>query len=88
MKLDGNPWRKSAKVLNNLQELNLLGKIDEIIAAVQRQASSEGFNLANKYQVESAPFCFVNHDEGLTRVYTAYHPFIKNLCHISFSEAE
>ena len=88
MKLDGNPWRKSAKVLNNLQELNLLGKIDEIIAAVQRQASSEGFNLANKYQVESAPFFIVNNDEGLTRIYTAYHRFMKDIFHISVSEAE
>ena len=37
IKVDGNSCRKSARVLKDLKELNLLDKIDEIIAADQRQ---------------------------------------------------
>ncbi|MDJ0735070.1 MAG: hypothetical protein QNJ47_13560 [Nostocaceae cyanobacterium] len=88
IKLDGNPCRKSAKVLNNLQELDLLEKIDEIIAADQRQPSSEGFTLASQYEVESAPFFIVQNDKGLTRVYTAYHRFMKDIFQVSVSEEE
>ncbi|MDJ0582387.1 hypothetical protein [Crocosphaera sp.] len=88
IKLDGNNCRKSAKVLNELQELGLLDKIDEIIAADQRQPSSEGFALANQYQVESAPFFIVKNEEGLTKVYKAYHRFLKDVFNMSISEED
>lgn len=89
IKLDGNFCRKSARVLTNLKELNLLHKIDEIIAADERQQSdSEGFNLARKYQVSSAPFFIVENDQGATKIYTAYYRFMKDVFNISVSESE
>ncbi len=88
IKLDGNNCRKSDKVLNELQELGLLDKIDEIIAADQREPSSEGFALAHQYQVESAPFFIVENDQGLTQVYKAYHRFLKDVFNMSVSEED
>lgn len=89
IKLDGNPCKKSVRVVNNLNELNLLDKIDEIIAADEReQSTSEGFNLARKYQVASAPFFIVENDKGITKIYTAYYRFIKEIFQISVSEED
>lgn len=89
IKLDGNSCRKSARVLNDLKELNLLEKIDEIIAADEReQSSSQGFNLAEKYQVSSAPFFIVENDEGVQKVYTAYYRFMKDIFQVSVSESD
>lgn len=89
IKLDGNSCRKSARVLKNLKELNLLDAIDEIIAADERHESdSEGFNLARKYQVSSAPFFIVENDQGLTEIYTAYYRFMKDVFKISVSESD
>lgn len=89
IKLDGNSCRKSARVLNNLKELNLLDKIDEIIAADEReQSTSEGFNLAIKHKVSSAPFFIVENDEGITKVYTAYYRFMKDVFNILVSEED
>ena len=87
IKLDGNSCRKSARVLNDLKELNLLEKIDEIIAADEReQSTSEGFKLARKYQVSSAPFFIVENDEGIIQIYTAYYRLMKDIFKISVSE--
>ncbi|MGK7940868.1 MAG: hypothetical protein AB4062_12110 [Crocosphaera sp.] len=88
IKLDGNPCRKSAKVLNELEALGLLDKIDEIIAADQRQPSSEGFALAHQYEVDSAPFFIVKNEQGNTQVYKAYHRFLKDVFNRSVSEED
>lgn len=88
IKLDGNSCRKSARVLNDLKELNLLEKIDEIIAADERTSNSAGFNLAKEHQVSSAPFFIVENDEGVSRVYTAYYRFMKDVFKISVSEED
>lgn len=85
IKKDGNSCRKSAKVLKDLEKLNLLDKIDEIIAADERQSSSEGFDLAKKYNVLSAPF-FIVENEGKTKIYTAYYRFMKDVFNVVVSE--
>ncbi|MEL6460426.1 MAG: hypothetical protein AAFY21_03120 [Cyanobacteria bacterium J06641_2] len=87
IKSDGNSCRKSARVLNELQELNLLDKIDEIIAADERQSNSEGFDLAKKYDVPSAPF-FIVENEGKTKIYTAYYRFMKDIFNVVVSESD
>lgn len=88
IKLDGNSCRKSARVLKSLKELNLIDKIDEIIAADERNKSnSEGFILASQHQVPSAPF-FIVENKGVTRVYTAYYRFMKDIFQISVPEEE
>ncbi|BAY82668.1 hypothetical protein NIES267_21520 [Calothrix parasitica NIES-267] len=88
IKKDGNSCRKSAKVLKELKELNLLDKIDEIIAADERQSNSEGFDLARKHQVSSAPFFIVENDEGITKIYTAYYQFMKDVFNVVVSESD
>jgi hypothetical protein len=88
IKLDGNLCRKSARVLSGLERLDLLGQINEIIAADEREPLSEGFNLANKYQVQSAPFFIVEDDDGLTHLYTAYYRFMQDIFQISVSESD
>ena len=88
IKKDGNSCRKSAKVLKELEELNLLDKIDEIIAADERQSGSEGFDLAKKHNVSSAPFFIVENDEGVTKIYTAYYRFMKDIFNIVISESD
>ena len=88
IKKDGNSCRKSAKVLKDLEELNLLNRIDEIIAADERQSGSEGFDLAKKHNVSSAPFFIVENDEGITKIYTAYYQFMKDVFNIVVSESD
>lgn len=86
IKIDGNSCRKSARVLNELKELNLLDKIDEIIAADERdQSDSKGFDLAIKHNVSSAPF-FIVENKGKTKIYTAYYRFMKDVFNILVSE--
>ncbi|KST65359.1 hypothetical protein [Mastigocoleus testarum] len=89
IKLDGNPCRKSAKILNSLHELNLIDKIDAIISADERNPhNNEGFILASQYQVSSAPFFIVENDEGEPKIYTAYYRFMKDIFNISIPEKE
>ena len=85
--LDGNDCPKSAKVLKELNELGLIDRIDEVIAADEREPSSEGFALALKHNVEAAPF-FIVTDDGSTRVYTAYHKFLKEIFNQEVSESD
>ena len=89
IKLDGNSCRKSARVLKDLEELNLLDQIHEIIAADERQQSnSKGFELAKKHQVSSAPFFIVENDRGITKIYTAYYRFMKDIFNVVVSEED
>lgn len=87
IKIDGNDCPKSAKVLKELKELGLIDQINEIIAADEREPSSEGFALALKHNVEAAPF-FIVSDDGSTRVYTAYHKFLKEVFDREVSESD
>jgi hypothetical protein len=88
IKLDGNLCHKSAKVLDNLQQLGLLNHIDQIIAADERDLSTEGFALADKHKVAAAPFFIVDNDDGYTQVYTGYYRFLKEILHQEVSEEE
>ncbi|MHC5779914.1 hypothetical protein, partial [Nostoc sp.] len=81
IKLDGTPCPKSANVLEHLEKLGLLDRIDKIVAADEREQFSEGFILALKHKVESAPFFIVNNDDGSSRIYKAYYRFLKEVFH-------
>lgn len=88
IKLDGKPCRKSARVLDGLEKFDLLGQIDEIIAADERHPLSEGFTFVNKYQVESAPFFIVNEKNYSPRIYIAYYRFMRDIFQISVAQEE
>jgi hypothetical protein len=88
IKLDGNPCKKSARILSELESLNLLDRIDEIITADERQPSTEGFILANMFQVQSAPFFIVEDNDGTICLYTAYFQFMWDVFKISIPEED
>jgi hypothetical protein len=88
IKQNGQPCAKSARVLADLAERGLLGQIDHIITADERNPSSEGYALAAQYHVEAAPFFVVTRDDGTTQVYRAYHRFLKEIFSQEASEAD
>ena len=87
IKRDGQPCKKSARVLNELEELGLLDRIDRIVAADERRIQdSEGYALAAEHNVEMAPFFIVAEGDGSARVFTAYHRFLKETFDLETSE--
>lgn len=90
IKRDGQPCAKSARVLQELEEFGLLDRIDRVVVADERQAAtSEGYALAAEHAVESAPFFIVTDDAtGSTRVFAAYHRFLKEVFDRETSEAD
>ncbi len=88
VKSDGNPCRKSADVLSELENLGLLRSIGRVVAADERNPGSEGFKLAVQHSVESAPFFIVEREDGTEAVYTAYSRFLKDVFNHEVSETK
>ncbi|NET34123.1 MAG: hypothetical protein F6K19_19220 [Cyanothece sp. SIO1E1] len=86
IKLDGQPCAKSTRVLNELEELGLLQRINQVIAADEREPASEGFALAKQHSIAAAPFFIVNEGDS-TRIYEAYHRFLDEVFNRKTSEA-
>lgn len=88
IKRDGYPCRKSARVLADLEQRNLLERIDQIATADEREQESEGYRLAAQYQVESAPFFIVTSSQGSPQVFQAYSRFLQEIFGQQTSEEE
>lgn len=88
IKRNGQNCAKSARVLTNLEELGFINQIDQIIAADERDQSSEGFALARKYNIATAPFFIIDKDDGLSIVYSVYHRFLDDIFNYRISEKE
>lgn len=89
IKQNGQACAKSARVLNELEELELLAQIDRIVAADEREVmTSEGYALAAEHGIEAAPFFIVTNDDGSTRTFTAYHRFLKEIFNREVSEED
>lgn len=73
---DGEPCRKCADVEARLQRSGHIDSIDETLIADERDESSLGMVLAQKHDVQLAPF-FVVEDANETRIYTVYFKFVK-----------
>lgn len=56
VKHNGQPCAKSARVLSELETLELRDRIDHLVTADERNPDSEGFALAAQYSVDAAPF--------------------------------
>ncbi|CAD5108772.1 hypothetical protein [Zestomonas carbonaria] len=69
---DGQDCRKCRDVLQQLERRGLLGRIDRILVADERDPGSTGWMVAQHYGVDSAPFFVVRHDDGSERVYTVF----------------
>lgn len=74
---DGSPCKKCREVSDRLESDGLMGVIDQIAIADERDADSQGMRLAAQYQVNRAPFFVVTDDAGETTVYDVYFQFRK-----------
>lgn len=83
---DGSPCPKCLEVERRLRDEGLLGKIDEVLWADERDPESEGMRLARQHQITRAPF-FIVEDEGRpARLYTSYLKFAREVLSQNTSE--
>lgn len=85
---DGSPCRKCADVLRQLEENKLLNRIDQIVVADERDPNSEGMILAKKHDVNLAPFFVVEEEDQVTKIYTVYFKFVKEVLSEGVSEQQ
>jgi len=83
---DGSPCKKCRDVSDRLEFDGLLGLIDQIAIADERDADSQGMLLAQKYQVARAPFFLVEDDSGAVRIYDVYFKFKKEVADTKFKK--
>ena len=88
IKGDGSPCRKCAEVIGRLESAGLMGRIDEVLVADERDPGSPGMCLAERLGVEQAPFFVVRDAAGAERVYTVYFRFLKDVLGTETSEQE
>ena len=88
IKQDGSPCRKCAEVEDRLQDAGLMDRIDRVIIADERDPQSEGMLLAEKHEVDRAPFFLVEEEGRPVRVYTVYFRFLKEVLQRESSDQE
>ncbi len=79
IKADGSPCRKCAEVVDRLERAGLMGRIERVVVADERDPESEGMQLAARHRVDSAPFFIVTDDAGAERLYTSFFRFLKEV---------
>jgi hypothetical protein len=67
------------QVADRLERIQLLGRIDRVLVADERNPDSEGMQLAGRDNVDRAPFFIVEDDNGGERIYTCFFRFLKEL---------
>lgn len=81
---DGELCKKCKEVSERLSSEKLMGTIDHIAIADERDADSEGVRLAKKHNVERAPFFLVEDDNGEVTVFDIYFKFKKYMAEQGF----
>src|SRR5215510_4932704 len=84
---DGSDCRKCAEATEHLRSRGLLDRIDEVIWALEDDATSPGMVLGARLGVERAPF-FVVRDEGGETVYTSALQLIQERFGTNVTSAE
>ncbi len=79
IKADGQLCKKCEEVERRLIDSDLMGRIDQVVIADEREPDSEGMKLAAEHEVELAPFFIVEDDDGGTTIYTIYFQFVKEV---------
>lgn len=79
---NGDLCKKCQDVFERMRSDGILTLIDHVVIADASDADSPGMQLANKYQVERAPF-FVVEDDGEVQVFDVFFKFKKYLAEIS-----
>ena len=87
IKLDGNPCRKCVEVEQRLNDANLMPRIDRIVLADERDAASEGMQLAAELGVDAAPF-FIVMTDGNRTVYTSYVKLLNEVLSAATTQEE
>ena len=76
---DGSLCAKCSEVSERLVKDGLIEKINYIAIADSRQKDSEGMQLAEKYQVERAPFFVIEDENDQVHVFDVYFKFKRYL---------
>ena len=87
---DGSPCQKCGDVTAKLEAAGQMQYIDKVVIADERDANSEGMQLAAKYNVKRAPFFIVERPNIVeqpkvdqpgqeTKIYTIYFQFVKEI---------
>jgi hypothetical protein len=87
IKADGAACRKCVEVEERLEKAGLMGRMDRIVVADERDPSSEGMRLAAELGVDAAPF-FVVSDGGTQTVFTSYVKLLKTVLAAPVSDGE
>ena len=85
---DGQLCQKCAEVQARLENDHLIDRIDETVIADERDANSVGMQLAEKYQVDRAPFFIVEKEGAEPKIYTIYFKFVNEVLNASTSEKD
>lgn len=85
---DGSPCRKCADVETRLHDGGHLSRIYRVVIADERDPGSEGTRLAQRHNVDLAPFFIVEQDDGTTRVYTIFLRFLREVLQAEASAAD
>ena len=88
IKSNGELCAKSAQVITDLTARGLRQRINHLVTADERDPASEGYTLASKYQIDTAPFFIVTTDDGATHVYPIYSRFLKNVFNVEPAESD
>jgi hypothetical protein len=73
---NGDLSKKCQEVSDRMRSDGILGSIDHVVIADVRDPDSPGMQLANKYQVERAPF-FVVEEDGEVQIFDVFFKFKK-----------
>ena len=76
---DGSPCKKCAEVTEKIETGDQMQFIDKIAIADVNDKSSEGMLLAEKHNVDKAPFFIVEQEDGTETVYTIYFKWVKEV---------
>lgn len=79
IKADGSACRKCADVLERIERDGVWDRIDRVVVADERDPASEGLRIAERYQVERAPFFVVERAGEPAQVYTVYMRLLKEV---------
>ena len=78
IRADGTPCPKCNDVNQKLEANDQMKFIDRVVIADERDANSEGMQIAAHHNVERAPF-FLVEKEGEKTIHTVYLKFVKEV---------
>ena len=88
IKQDGSPCRKCAEVQARLEKEGYIDNIDRTVIADERDSTSEGMELAKKFNVSQAPFFIVEEENEEPKIFTIYFKFVNEILSGKTSDEE